>query len=396
MQQPPKSLRPHVVLLGETNAGKSSLFNALAGQQAAIVSSQPGTTTDPVQQAMELIPFGPIVLVDTAGSGDDSLLGSERQKKTAKARRRADVVLFVADAANFRPEAYEAFLQESQPHILVFTKGDLISSSAVETLLKRYPAAVVCNAALGQGLAVLREKLGALLCEDTEEQSLTAGVFPPGSNVVLVTPIDSAAPKGRLILPQVQLLRDCLDNGITCMVCREFELESALATLNRVDFVVTDSQAFAYVNQRVPRDIPLTSFSMLLARQKGNFGQLLAGAAALDTLPDGAKILMLEGCTHNTTHEDIGRVKIPALLRKKTGKSFEFSFCSGYDFPADLSSYHMAIQCGGCMLNKREITSRLRRLAAEGLPVTNYGICLAWGSGILDRCCEIFNPERAT
>jgi len=226
--------------------------------------------------------------------------------------------------------------------------------------------------------------------QQPEDVSLLAGLVPAGGHVILVTPIDSAAPKGRLILPQVQALRDALDNGLTCTVCRETELASALANCKRVDLVVTDSQVFALVDKLVPADIPLTSFSMLLARQKGDFAQLLAGVDAVAELPDGAQILMLEGCTHNQTHDDIGHVKIPALLQKKTGKTFTFDYHSGYDFPADLSGYALAVQCGGCMLNKRELTSRLSQMAAAGLPATNYGILLAYCTGVLERSCAAF------
>jgi len=385
MEKTPNALRKHVVLLGSTNAGKSTLFNALTGQDSSIVSARPGTTTDPVRAAMELLPYGPIVLVDTAGLGDESELGGQRMKKTAAVRRRADAALYVADAADFQSSAYERFVKDGIPHILVFTKCDLAKPGALSGLRKRYPRAFF----LEQDVDPLRKQLAELLgAQQPEEQTLLGDLLAPGSNVIMVVPVDSEAPKGRLILPQVQLLRDCLDHGFKCLVTRETELESALCCLSPVDLVVTDSQVFGFVNKRLPRTVPLTSFSMLLARQKGDFYQLLQGAKAIETLPEGARILMLEGCTHNHTHEDIGRVKLPAMLQKRTQKHFEFDFYSGYDFPDDLGGYAAAIQCGSCMINKREITARLERMARESLPVSNYGIVLAWGAGILERCSE--------
>ena len=386
----PNALRKHVVLVGSTNAGKSTLFNALAGQDSAITSPSPGTTTDPVFKAMELIPYGPIVLTDTAGLGDISGLGTLRMKKTADTLRRADAALYVADAASFEPAAYESFAKEELDHLLVFTKCDLLAESSLAELASVHPSALFFKSA--EDLDKLRQRLADLLSaqRQPEEAPLIAGLVPPNSHVILVMPVDSEAPRGRLILPQVQALRDCLDHGIKATVCREHELESALSDLRRVDLVVTDSQVFGFVAHRVPDEIPLTSFSMLLARQKGNFSQLLDGTEAVSSLDDGARILMLEGCTHNTTHEDIGRVKIPAVLRKRTGKRLEFEYCSGYDFPGDLSPYGMAIQCGGCMINRREIANRLSRMAREGLPVTNYGVALAWCAGILERAGKVF------
>ena len=389
MEKTPNAMRRHVVLLGDANAGKSTLFNALTGQDRAIVSPRAGTTTDPVSAAMELIPYGPVVLVDTAGLHDKSELGSKRMKKTEAMRRRADAALYVADVTCFDREAYRRFTLHNLPHILVFTKCDIAGCLAA-SLAKEFDSAVFFYG----DAAPVREKLVSLLQSlNQESETLLGDLLPSGSNVVMVVPVDSGAPKGRLILPQVQLLRDCLDHGIKCFVTREIELESAMQSLSPVNLVVTDSQAFGYVNRVLPGDIPLTSFSMLLARQKGNFRQLLEGADAIPELPENANILMLEGCTHNHTHEDIGKVKLPALLEKKTGKRLRFDDYSGYDFPESLDKYHMAIQCGCCMLNNREIMSRLEALANKGIPVTNYGIALAWLNGILERCCEIFNAE---
>ena len=398
MEKTPNALRRHIVILGRTNAGKSTLFNALTGQARAIVADSPGTTTDPVDAAMELIPFGPVVLTDTAGSGDETLLGAQRMAKTRVVCRRADAAVYVQDGAGMSGALsglemleYEVFRATKLDHVLVFTK---CGEAEKAVLAARYPHAFFY--APGGDVSALRAALADLLVKQApEDASLLAGLVPEGGHVVLVTPIDSAAPKGRLILPQAQTLRDALDNGLTCTVCRETELAQALDNCQRVDLVVTDSQAFSLVAGLVPGNVKLTSFSMLLARQKSDFTQLLAGIAAVVDLPDGATILMLEGCTHNTTHEDIGRVKIPALLRKKTGKDLRFEYKSGYDFPEALSGYALAVQCGGCMLNRRELATRLSKMAAAGLPATNYGILLAYCTGVLARSCAAFGLEVA-
>jgi len=391
----PQAMRRHVVILGDTNVGKSTLFNALTGQDNSIVSPSRGTTTDPVQKAMELIPFGPIVLVDTAGYADSSELGRQRMQKTRAVSRRADAALYVADATAFSGESYREFAREGLPHLLVFTKCDIAGEDVPQSLQAAYPDAEFLSG-YGEPLVErLRQRLSALLTGlEPEEVPLIGDLVPSGGTVILVMPIDSEAPKGRIILPQVQVLRDCLDHGIKSMVVRETELESAVRDLSAIDLVVTDSQAFPIVNQILPAEIPLTSFSMLLARQRGNFSQLLAGVDAVEHLPDGAFILLLEGCTHNSTHEDIGRVKIPALLRNKTGKQFVYDIHSGYDFPEDVSGYHLVIQCGGCMLAPRELLNRLQILEQRGIPVTNYGILLAWGSGILERCRQVFSSDN--
>lgn len=393
MEKTPKGLRRHAAIFGKTNAGKSALFNAILGYDAAIVSPQSGTTTDPVSISMELIPFGPITLIDTAGLQDESELGEQRMQKTADIFRRTDLALLAVDADEYdfteREMSMEGFRGE---RLLVFTKCDALSAEQTERLKKQHPDAVLVSCQDTNSIHALKKAMADRLIaiDEPSAPTMIGHLLPRGARIVLVIPIDSGAPAGRLILPQVQLMRDILDHGMKAYITRETELEEALQEIRNVDLVVTDSQAFAYVDQRVPKEIPLTSFSMLLAMQKGNFEQLLSGTRAVESLQDGDTVLVLEGCTHNQTHEDIGRVKIPALIRKKTGKELSFDFYSGYSMPKHVQDYKMAIQCGSCMINRAEIQSRLALFAQNAIPVSNYGLMLAYGSGILDRCCEIF------
>lgn len=390
MQTTPNSMRKHIAIFGNTNVGKSTLFNLLLGQETAIVSDVSGTTTDPVSKPMELIPYGPVVLIDTAGLGDSSELGGERMKKTKQILSRTDLILQVTD---INAECMPQKLYSGTPTIFVFTKCDIAYQQTVEETRRKYPDAIFLGdkkteAAELERLrqAVIRE----LEKQERDDDTLLGNLLPRGSRVVLVIPIDSEAPKGRLILPQVQLLRDCLDYEIIPVCTRVETLGETLAAMDRVDLVVTDSQAFREVEPLVPPEIPLTSFSMLLANQKGNFAQLLAGAQKIANLRDGAKILMLEGCTHNSSHEDIGRVKIPTALRKKTGKDLEFVHVTGYDFPDNAEEFDLAIQCGMCMINRREVQSRLQVFEEKGIPISNYGVVLAYLSGILERASQIF------
>ena len=392
MEKTPLSMRKHIAIVGETNAGKSSLFNRLLGQEAAIVSEVRGTTTDPVVKAMELIPYGPVALADTAGLGDETELGRERMKKTGGILRRADLILHVTDARE--AEKVRRF-EEGVPCISVYTKCELLTSQERESIRLREPEAVFLSNFGQNGLDELKARiLAELRKQDRDDETLIGDLLPAGSRIVLVVPIDSAAPKGRLILPQVQLIRDCLDHDMKAYVTKETTLAEALGDLNRVDLVVTDSQAFRMVDQLVPKEIPLTSFSMLLARQKGNFKQYLKGAEGFSSLRDGSRILVMEGCTHNTTHEDIGRHKLPSLIQKKTGARCEYEFCSGYQFPEELEKYDLALSCGMCMINKQEIQNRLSRLEEAGIPVVNYGVALAWLNGILERAIEIFDNTQ--
>jgi [FeFe] hydrogenase H-cluster maturation GTPase HydF len=403
MENTPRGLRRHIALFGKTNAGKSTLFNLLTGQENAIVADKPGTTTDPVFKNMELLPFGPVVLIDTAGLFDESKLGAQRMKKTLRVARRADVGVFLVEAAEcsvicHSEQGVESTLDAfgdtdffTGEKIFVLTKADLITPDMHDKIKGLYPDAILVAENDTESIQKLKDTLTKILNEldKNESDTLIGDLLPAGSTVVMVVKVDSEAPKGRLILPQVQLLRDCLDHGMRALVVREIELESALNDLPKVDLVVTDSQIFTLVDQIVPKEIPLTSFSILLARQKGNFEQLLAGAEALKDLNNNDRILMLEACTHSHGHEDIGRVKIPAALGKFTGKKLYFEFFSGYDIPEQLGGYALAIMCGSCMINKKEMASRLALLEERGIPATNYGVVLAYVSGILDRCVEI-------
>ncbi|NMA95111.1 MAG: [FeFe] hydrogenase H-cluster maturation GTPase HydF [Clostridiales bacterium] len=394
MHKTPRGSRKYVTILGNVNVGKSTLFNAILGQERSIVSDHKGTTTDPVAVSMELIPFGPIVLVDTGGLDDFSPLGEQRIRETRKIVNRTDLILYVIDINSFDEREFTdnvlEFTKKNIPHILVFTKCDKATKETIAALQSRYTeAAFISNNE--ESIELLKAKIGQCLGKlDKDEETLIGDILPKGSIVVMVVSIDAGAPKGRLILPQVQFIRDCLDHGVKCLVTKEDELESALVSLQKVDLVVTDSQNFKTVERVVPQKIPLTSFSMLLARQKGDMDMYMEGIKAIADLTEGAKILIAETCTHNTSHEDIGRVKIPTLLKEHIGKELKFDFYSGHDFPDKLRDYALVIHCGGCMMNKKGIKTRLEMCQDMGVPVTNYGVILAHLSGILKRCSELF------
>lgn len=388
MEKTPVSLRKHIAILGNTNAGKSTLFNALLGQNVSIVSDVHGTTTDPVIKAMELIPYGPVSLIDTAGLGDDTELGELRMTRTKDMLSRTDLILHVMDING----NIEEMSDKKIPTITVFTKCDISENSLVEQVKAKYSNAVFMGSYSETELNSLKTKIiSELEKQERDDETLIGNLIPAGSNVIMVVPIDSAAPKGRLILPQVQAIRDCLDNNIKAFVTQVSTLPDALSEVSHVELVITDSQAFKEVSAIVPQNIPLTSFSMLLANQKGRINQLIEGTKAISDLCDGDEILFLESCTHATTHDDIGKVKIPALLQKNTGKKLQFTHVSGYDIPKDLDRFKLVIQCGGCMINRREIQSRLQLFEDKNIPVTNYGIILAYLTGILDRASEIFH-----
>ena len=396
MKKTPIASRLHVGIFGNTNAGKSSLFNAICGQELAIVSSYKGTTTDPVIKAIELNPFGPIALVDTGGMDDEGPVGTNRMEKTKKMLARVDLALYAADINDFDLLAYEKMLANFKKnkidHILVFTKIDKVTEATRKEYEKKYKDAILVAIKDRDSIDSLKQIIGKRLQKLESKTSLIIGdLLAKGSTVVMVVPIDDAAPKGRLILPQVQFIRECLDYEISCLVTKETSLAQTLANVKKVDLVVTDSQVFAYVDKIVPKEIPLTSFSMLLARQKGDINLLMEGTGQLENLKEGARILMAEGCSHSYTHEDIGRVKIPNLVKKYTGKNLEFEFYTGYDFPENLGEYDLVIHCGGCMLNKKAVDTRLWICQDAGVAVTNYGIVLAYVNGILPRCSQIFS-----
>ena len=391
MEQTPLAMRKHIAIFGSTNAGKSTLFNALLGQDLAIVSEVSGTTTDPVTKAMELIPYGPVALIDTAGLGDTTVLGKQRMEKTLSILGRTDLILYVIDASDeAEGQDSDASDLKETPCLYVYTKCDLAGEERLQKIKTQRPEAVFLSNTDTKSLDSLKECImEELEKQEREDETQLGGILPKGSTVVMVAPIDAEAPKGRLILPQVQLIRDCLDHDMKAYVTKETTLKDALENLRHVDLVVTDSQAFRVVDQIVPKEIPLTSFSMLLARQKGNFEQFLRGAEQIKQLRDGSRVLMLEGCTHNSSHEDIGRVKLPKLIEKMTGTKPAFEHFTGYSFPKEVEEYDLVIQCGMCMINKKEVRSRLRILAGAGVPVTNYGIALAYLNGILDRAKQI-------
>lgn len=397
MQKTPSSSRITIAVFGRRNAGKSSLINALTGQEAALVSPVKGTTTDPVRKAMELKPLGPVLFVDTAGLDDEGELGSLRTARSKRVIEQTDFAIYIVDGGFPENPDLESTREELQrfnvPHIVLINKVDLLDQDEREKLKKYYPGALMVSCKDGTGIKEVKDSLITNLKDKMEESPLLADLIPAGGMVVLVVPIDEAAPKGRLILPQSQTIRECLDFNISCCVLKENNLEETLEELPRVDLVVTDSQVFKMVEEIVPPSIPLTSFSILFARYKGDLKGLVAGAQAIERLEEGASILMAECCTHNVTHEDIGRVKIPGLLQKRTGKKFDFSFAVGPDFPNTLASFQLVIHCGGCMVNRKTVKSRLKICKEAGVPITNYGVILAYLNGILDQVLEPFESN---
>lgn len=393
-QSAPLSNREHISIFGNTNSGKSSLFNCILNQDAAIVSYMHGTTTDPVIRAMELIPYGPVAFADTAGLNDKTILGDAREKRTRGILARTDLALYLSPANDFSVPDYEHFLDELNdyniPGILVFTKKDLAEDDEIKNLSVKFPNALFVSVYDGQSVEALKSQIIHILSGLRQEDTIIGGLLPAGSSVMMVIPIDSAAPKGRLILPQVQLMRDCLDHGMTVSAVKPAELPFLLENLKKIDLAVVDSQIFGEIEGLIPEDIMLTSFSILFARHKGDIQEYIKGAGAVKSLKPGDKIAVTEGCTHNRTHEDIAQVKIPALLRKKAGGNLNFDFFSGFDFPENPSEYSLIIQCGGCMQNKREIIRRINLCKRADVPVTNFGILLAELNGILERSSRIF------
>lgn len=393
-----KSMRLHIGIFGKTNAGKSALLNRLTNQDVSIVSEIAGTTTDVVEKSMELLPVGPVNFMDTAGIDDKTALRDERIEKTLKVINRTDIAVIVCDyngIDEYEKQLIEQITELKIPYLVVINKTDLepISDKKLAQI-KDYTENIIITSAYDDKDIVFKfkEKLVQMLPEEFVNSPAIAGdLIPPKSTVILVIPIDKEAPKGRLILPQVQTLRDLLDSSCLNYVVKESELKQALDNLKEPPaLVITDSQAFKTVSEIVPENIPLTSFSILFARLKGDLYAFRKGAEAISNLKDGDKVLILESCTHHAIEDDIGRVKIPALLRKKTGKNLIIENFAGHDFP-NISSYKLIIHCGACMTNRREILSRILKANEAGIPVTNYGITISYCLGILDRAMRIFS-----
>ena len=394
MNSTPNSNRKHIGIYGNTNSGKSSLMNAILGQDISLVSSIEGTTTDPVQKAMELIPFGPVLLIDTAGLEDKTELGFKRIKKSYEFLKRVDFSLYVIDAKNPDLDTYKVWKREATKynveHIVVINKIDTVSDEEIDNLVKNFNDYVLVSTKDKYGIDNLKNKIINNLENGEEEKPIVGDLLEYGSKVVLVVPIDSEAPKGRIILPQVQVIRDCLDHGIKTYVVRDTELEEAIKDLKDIDLVITDSQAFKDVDTILPKDLKLTSFSILFARQKGELDDFLEGTKKLDTLKPNDKILICESCTHNISHEDIGRVKIPNMLRKIAGGNLNIDYMVGYDFKENLEDYDLVIHCGACMVNRKSVLNKINLCKEKNIPITNYGMVIAYFTGILERSVEIF------
>lgn len=386
----PLANRIHIGFFGRRNAGKSSVVNAVTGQELAVVSDTKGTTTDPVYKSMELLPLGPVVIIDTPGYDDEGHLGELRMKKTRQVLNKTDIAVLVVDALEGKGDCEEdlirLFQEKEIPYLVVCNKSDLLSE-----LPKAGDREIYVSALTGKAIYELKERIGALAPGEGSGVRLVADLIAPGDFVVLVTPIDSAAPKGRMILPQQQAIRDVIDAGATAVVVKETELKETLQKLGvKPSLVVTDSQAFGRVSEDTPEDIPLTSFSILMARYKGILDYTVPGAAAIGRLRDGDTVLIAEGCTHHRQCEDIGTVKLPRWLQEYTGKQLHFAFCSGTEFPEELSAYALVLHCGGCMLNEREVRYRMKCARDQGVPMTNYGVAIAHIHGILKRSISMF------
>lgn len=399
MNQTPSSERVHIGFFGRRNAGKSSVLNAVTGQDLAVVSDVKGTTTDPVQKSMELLPLGPVVVIDTPGIDDEGELGALRVRKSYQVLNKSDAAVLVVDASLGLCEEDFAFIEHIQkkqiPYAVAFNKSDLAPSASLakdlQYLKEHQIDFVSVSTADLSGIDTLKEKIATLAKTEDTKLRIVADLIHPSDFVVLVVPIDKAAPKGRLILPQQQTIRDILEADATAIVVKEYELRDTLAHLGKKPrLVITDSQVFAKVSADTPADIMLTSFSILFARYKGNLPALIKGVTALEQIEDGDKILVSEGCTHHRQCDDIGSVKLPRWIRQYTGKEPEFVFSSGTEFPADLSPYKMIVHCGGCMLNEREMKYRLACAKDQNIPMTNYGILIAYIQGILKRSVEPF------
>ena len=380
--------RPHIAFFGRRNVGKSSVVNAVTNQRMSVVSDAMGTTTDPVSKAMELLPLGPVVIIDTPGFDDEGALGELRVERTREVLRRADIAVLTADASVGLTEADKALLSELEerrlPHIVVYNKSDLLGAIPTAADGELYVSALT-----GQGIEELKAVLAGLVKSGEKDKKIVADLVKAGDVVILVIPIDESAPKGRIILPQQQTLRELLDARCTAVCCQPGELSGIIAGLREPPaLVITDSQAFARVAADVPQEIPLTSFSVLFARYKGGLEGLIKGASALEELTDGDRVLIAEGCTHRRQCGDIGTVKLPAWISEYCKAKPTFTFTSGAGFPDDLSQFSLILHCGGCMLNDKEMQYRRQSAASAGVPMVNYGIAIAKMNGILDRALK--------
>ena len=386
----PSGERIHIGIFGRRNAGKSSLINAITGQELAVVSDTAGTTADPVSKAMELLPLGPVMITDTPGLDDEGDLGSLRVRKSYQILFKTDIALLVVDStkgiSDFDSAILERLKKQNIPYIIVMNKCGLL-----DTVPPKTDGTIYTDALNGTNIYELKELIGSRLDVKDEKMCICGDLLNPGDIAVLVVPIDKAAPKGRLILPQQQTIRDVLEAGAISAVCRETELTATLSKLSeKPKIVITDSQVFSRVSQEVPDDVMLTSFSILMARYKGDLETNVHGVTALDKLGDGDRILISEGCTHHRQCGDIGTMKLPAWINKYTGKQLEFEFSSGGTFPEDLSRYKLIVHCGGCTLSEREMKYRIACAKDAGVPITNYGICIAYIHGILKRSVQPF------
>ena len=385
MQQLQKSERPHIAFFGCTNSGKSSLVNAITNQQLSVVSDIKGTTTDPVSKSMELLPLGPVVIIDTAGFDDEGKLGDLRVERTKQVLDKTDIAVLVIDSTvgetDFDKEMVAEFEKRKIPYIVVYNKADIASHSGLAV-----------SALTGEGVNELKEKLATLINQNKKEKFIIKDRLQAGDIVIMVIPIDESAPKGRIILPQQNTLREILDAHATAICCGVNELENILKKVTP-KYVITDSQAFNEVKKIVPENIILTSFSILMANYKGELETLVSGTKTISELKDGDKILISEGCTHHRQCNDIGTVKLPNWIKKYSGKELIFEFTQGGEFPQDLSKYALIVHCGGCMLNEVEMKSRLKRANEQKIPIVNYGMAIAYMNGILERSMEIFRNE---
>lgn len=389
----PSGERIHIGFFGKRNAGKSSVVNAVTGQESAVVSDILGTTTDPVFKAMELLPLGPVMIIDTPGFDDEGSLGEQRVKKTRQVLNKTDIAVLIVDAqqglSQTDSQLISIFKEKGLPFIIAYNKVDLLDS---KELLKDNE--IYISAKNETNIYELKERIGRLSVLHSSDKRLVGDLLNAGDLAVLVVPIDSSAPKGRLILPQQQAIRDILEAGAISVVTRDMELKQTLAGLNKKpEIVITDSQAFKQVSRDVPEDIKLTSFSILMARYKGFLDSAVRGAKEIDRIENGDRVLISEGCTHHRQCEDIGTVKLPKWLEGYTGKHLDFSFSSGTEFPEDLSEYRLIIHCGGCMLNDREMRYRMKCAEDQGIAFTNYGTAIAFMNGILKRSLAVFGND---